>query len=78
MIAAFRRLVARSRLIKARRELEAARREHKAACARRDSRSIHAATARLQAAKRAELAAEIVARPIPYPMPRHGAASQGN
>lgn len=78
MIRALRQLAARSRLHKARQELEAARLEHKDACRRCDSRSIHTSTTRLQAANRAVLAAEIVAKPIPYPMPRHGAASQGN
>lgn len=79
MIALFRRLAARSRLLKARQEMEAARAEHKDACRRCDSRSIHTATARLQAANRAVLAAEIAAEPIPYPMPRRsGPAQQGN
>ena len=79
MIAAFRRLAARSRLSKARAELSVARAEHQSACDRRDTRAIHTATTRLQAANRDVLAAEVAAQPIPYPMPRRtGPAAQGN
>ena len=79
MIAAFRRLAARSRLTKARHALASARAEHRAACASCDTRRIHTATTALQAANRAVLAAEIAAEPIPYPMPRRtGPTAQGN
>ena len=70
MIAAFRRLAARSRLTKARHALASARAEHRAACASCDTRRIHTATTTLQAANRAVLAAEREALPTPAPLPR--------
>lgn len=71
MIAAFRRLAARSRLIKARKAYAAALAEHIAACERRDSRRVHLATTSLQAANRAVLQAERDALPPPAPLSRH-------
>ena len=70
MIAAFRRLAARSRLTKARHALASARAEHRAACTSCDTRRIHAATAALQSANRAVLAAEREALPAAQPLPR--------
>lgn len=76
MIRALRQLAARSRLHKARRAYDVARAEYQAADIRQDTRRMHDATGPLQAAHRALLAAEIAAKPIPYPMPRPGAAHE--
>ena len=78
MIAALRTIFARSRLTKDRKAYAAALAEYRAADARQDTRRMHQATGPLQTAHRAFLAAEIAARPLPHPMPRPGAAPQGN
>ena len=69
MIAALRRLAARSRLFKARRAYAAALAEYKAADDRQDTRRMHAATGPLQEAHRALLAAERDALPRPERLP---------
>lgn len=69
MIAAFRRLAARSRLIKAKRAYATALSNYKAADDRQDTRAMHAATAPLQAAHKALLAAERDALPRPERLP---------
>ncbi|GEM_PF-2595096 len=69
MIAALRRLAARSRLIKAKRAYAAAYAEYKAADERQDTRRMHAATGPLQAAHRALMAAERAALPRPDRLP---------
>lgn len=75
MIRALRQLAARSRLHKARQAYAVALAEHEAACARRDSRRIHAATSALQAANRAVLTAERDALPAPAPLSRSSNAA---
>lgn len=69
MIAALRRLAARSRLFKARRAYAVALAEYQAADARQDTRRMHTATQPLQDAHRALLAAERDALPRPEPLP---------